>query len=157
MKTGFCLELADAVIAGDRNHPLLVAASWNDFSRGSYRENILRLPFVRENSDGTISMFEPCANGSYSDNVDRGRHHGALLCKFLRDTENGGLFGHMNDESPWRKDQSVAEEAYRVGLCSAIAQIAISGPRTATVHQSAMLGFYHEIEHNVPMLTTRIS
>ncbi|AET42343.1 hypothetical protein SDSG_00078 [Ruegeria phage DSS3-P1] len=156
LQTGFCLELADAVIAGDPNDAILVPTRPHSFKDMPLREAMLRLPFVCEKPDGTLDTFVVSLSGDSSARQDRGRFHGALACKYLMDTGCNTLFAHMNEIAVYSPEYAEHGAPYRVGMASAVAQVAISGNSRATIHQRAMCPFYREIVENPTGRATQV-
>lgn len=143
VQTGFSMEMADAIRSAPDRHPHLQVVSNLDYTAPTIRESLLKLPFVTELADGTLNMFYVAPAGDREKAQARGRHYGALMCKFLRDTNHPSFFNHENLSSTTDYHEAEAEPV-RIGLASVIAEIAMSGRGDATAHQKAARVFHEE-------------
>lgn len=144
-QNGFCLEMADAVMAACRDAPSLQMVNNRKFPR-SLRSAMLQLPFAEEMPDGSVNLWSVDLSGDYEARQDRGRHHGAVACQFIRVTGHVSLFAHINALAVVDPEYAELGSPYRVGFAQTVATVAISSGSRSTVHQRAMLPFYGEFQ-----------
>jgi hypothetical protein len=134
---GTAFELGDILQHCNCGHPLLRLTVGYTFS-GDLREAALRLPFVVERADGSLDFGAGSRAGVYENVQSRGRFHGSLFCKMLRDTGHPSIVAVMVAS----RDPERVSGPYEIGFMTAIAEIAMSCSEAATVHQRAVRELY---------------
>ena len=142
MVNGFVAEISEAIVSSYKKCVPLEMVSGFSFAGVPLPEAVGRLPFIKVQGDHRVCDFSVRKGASYEDLQARGRHYGALIAKFIRDTNAPGFLANLRESMMLTVGFTEPGGALRLGLLSVLAEIAMSGPRAGTTHQRAMLVFH---------------